>query len=145
MSKGRIAAAFLIAPLATPVVFSVIGIAANPSELRDLSLVVGQFIVACLYLSRVAYLAALVLGIPIWMIFRHYRIYSLSAFVVGGALIGLFAALILGALARTPITTLLNPLSPAWVRGGVLACVLAASASAVVFRSIVFRAGKEKE
>jgi hypothetical protein len=35
----------------------------------------------------------------------------------------------------------LNPFSPAWVRGGVLVCVLAASASALVFRSIVFRAG----
>jgi hypothetical protein len=144
MSKRRIVVAFLIAPLARPLVFSVIGVATNPSEIRDLPLLVGQFIVACLYLSHVAYLAAFLLGIPTWMIFRHYRILSLSAFAVGGALIGLFTALILSALARTPITTLLNPLSPAWVRGGVLACVLAASASALVFRSIVLRAGKEK-
>jgi len=133
MTKWRIVAAFLIAPLATPVVFSVIGLATNPSDIRDLSLVVGQFVVACLYLFPFAYLAAFLLGIPTWMIFLRYRIYSLPAFVVGGAFIGLFAALILGALARTPITTLLNPFSPAWVRGGVLACALAASASAIVF------------
>ena len=143
MTKRRIVSAFLVAPLAAPVVFSVMSIATHPSDSRDLSLVGGQFIVACLYVVPFAYLSAFLLGIPTWEIFRHYRIYSLSAFAVGGAFIGLFAALILGALARTPITTLLNPLSPAWVRGGVLACVLAASASAVVFRSIVFRAVKK--
>ena len=141
MTKRRIVAAFLVAPLGAPVVFWLTNIVTNPSDSRDLSLVVGQFIVACLYVVPLAYLSAFLLGIPTWMIFRHYRIYSLSAFAVGGALIGLFVALILGALARTPITTLLNPFSAAWVRGGVLVCVLAASASALVFRSIVFRAG----
>ena len=145
MSKRRIVAAFLIAPLAAPVVFAVISIATHPSDIRDLSLVVGQFIVASLYVIPFAYLATFLIGIPTWRIFRHYRVHSLSAFAVGGAFIGLFATLILGALAGTPITTLLNPLSPAWVRGGVLACVLAASASALAFRSIVFRAGKEKQ
>lgn len=137
MIKWRIVAAFLVAPLAAPVVFSLTSIATNPSDNRDL---VGQFIVACLYVVPFAYLSAFLLGIPTWLIFRHYRIYSLSAFAVGGALIGLLVALMLGALARTPITTLLNPFSAAWVRGGVLVCVLAASASALVFRSIAFRA-----
>lgn len=137
MKKWRIVIAFLIAPLTAPLVFSAISVATNTTDIRDFSLVVGQFTIACLYVAPLAYPAAFLLGIPTWMIFRHYRIHLLPAFVIGGAFIGLFVALILGALARKPITTLLNPLSPAWVRGGVFACVFSGSASAVVFRSIV--------
>ena len=131
MTKRRIITAFLVAPLTTPLVFFLLFQASNP--LRDVA--DHFFLVTCVYLPF-AYAAEFSLGILTWMIFLHYRISSLLAFAVGGAIIGLIVALILRSMTRIndPFMHSYAPL-----------CIVAASASAVVFRSIAFRNGEEKQ
>src|SRR4051794_22227705 len=90
-----------------------------------------------LLLTPPAYVAALVLGIPVYLVLRRKGIRSLPAYLILGSLVGIvFYALYFGA------ETLLSPLSApqleSALRQGAIAAVYAAVAS-VVFWLIAIR------
>ena len=94
-----------------------------------------------LYSLPIAYLAELMLGLPVLMIFRYYRVTSLAAFGACGALIGLLVALVMAIPAGTPIWEVLNPFAADWFTSYNCFFVLAASASAVLFHTILHLGG----
>jgi hypothetical protein len=91
-----------------------------------------------LLLTPLAYVAALVLGIPVYLVLRRRRIRTLLAYVILGALIGVvFYALYFG------IESFLSPLSvpklDAAVRRGAIAAIYSAAASAVFWLIAISR------
>src|ERR1700682_2432362 len=84
----RIIAAFLIAPLATPLTFIVLGFIRtggfNADEIRIIVILIGLY----------AYLAVVVLGIPAFFIFRAMHWKNPVLFAIGGLLIGFVVSLI---------------------------------------------------
>lgn len=127
VSKARTALALVAAPLLTPLVFNLHvrleGVFAGrpmPS-IRDAA---SGLVFCCMFVLPFAYAAELALGVPVWVMFRRYRIHSVSAFALGGTAIGWAVALVVNA-------------STDWfTAGGDLDCILAASGSAVAFRAI---------
>jgi hypothetical protein len=83
-----------------------------------------------IYGLPVAYIFELFIGVPAWILFRIFRLKSIVAFALGGAVIGLLVDVIL----KVPSRTLGD-----WNLGDGLS-VLAALGSALVFRAIAFRA-----
>jgi len=131
---GRTVAAFLIAPLTVPVVFNGIAVisdvytsGASPSRLLD-------GVLFSLYTLPFAYFAELVLGVPVWLAFKYFRIRSFSAFAAGGALIGLLFCAIWDWPANFTLQSLAQAFDPFWLA----IFVIPASASATLFRAIAF-------
>jgi hypothetical protein len=146
MSRWRTVAAFLVAPLIVPFVFYLpfpgeSAGASNPSTQGSLF---GPLIFS-VYALPIAYLSEFLLGLPAWMIFRRYGVRSLPAFAGAGALIGWLVNLALqtptGNLATRPLAVLLNPFDNPFI----LICVVAASGSALLFRTIVFSGEPARE
>jgi hypothetical protein len=135
MQTRRTVAAFLVAPLAVPLVFSLLGLF-SPG-ISPLGWLAGVYIVS-FYALPLAYLAELGLGVPAWMIFKHYNIRSFPAFAVGGASLGLLFYLGMeawvGNLISRPLLQEFNPFRSAYLNLD----VIAGSASALLFRSIVY-------
>jgi hypothetical protein len=73
--------AFAVSPLAVPITFAALG-----TEIRG----TGIFLIY-------GYVFEMLLGVPIWLIFRHYRISSFANFACWGGLIGLASFLVFGA------------------------------------------------
>lgn len=96
------------------------------------------FFVYLLYSLPIAYAAELLLGLPAWMLFKHYGVRSVFVFAATGALFGWPVLPAVDAwsegFAPEPWTTRLNRLSDPFV----VLCVIAGAASAVVFRAVVF-------
>jgi hypothetical protein len=139
MSRRRTVLAFVVAPLIVPFVFYLpfpgeSAGASNPSAQGPLF---GPLIYS-LYALPIAYVAEFLLGVPGWMVFRRYRVRSLPAFAAAGALIGWLVNLAMevptGDLATKPFTVLFDPLHNPYIS----ICVVAASSSAILFRTIVF-------
>ena len=90
--------AFLLSPLIVAVVafveYCLVQRIYSHADFSPRPLIV-LFIYCCLFSLPPAYLAELLLGLPAWLIFRHYRIRSVPVYVTCGALIGLIAAHIL--------------------------------------------------
>ena len=138
MARYRTIIAFLIAPLAIPVLLSLF-LQADFSFIGFLEGIVFY----SLFALPQAYLSELVLGIPAWLVFRRYGIRAWSAFAVGGALLGMtydvayYAARYVAAKAmaydfiRHSLTRDLNPLT-LWLAAP------AGLISAILFRAIVF-------
>ncbi len=84
----RIIAAFMIAPLATPLTFVVLGFIRtggfNADEVRIIVIFFGLY----------AYLAVVVLGIPAFFIFRAMHWKNPVLFAIGGIIIGFVVSLI---------------------------------------------------
>lgn len=146
MSRWRTIAAFLVAPLIVPFVFYLPfpGESAGTSSPSALGLLFGPLIFS-LYALPVAYLSEFLLGLPAWMIFRRYGVRSLPAFAGAGALIGWLVNLAIqtptGNLTTRPLAVLFNPLDNPYI----LICIVAASGSALLFRSVVLSGGPAKE
>jgi hypothetical protein len=133
-APGRTVAAFLIAPLTVPVLFNGIAVlsdvytsGASPSRLLD-------GVLFSLYTLPFAYFAELVLGVPVWLAFKYFRIRSFSAFAAGGALIGLLFCAIWDWPANFTLQSLAQAFDPFWLA----IFVIPASASATLFRAIAF-------
>lgn len=132
-SKARVVLAFLASPIIVPFVFCVsIGDGPGHDSVWDTF--------ACLALSTVyglpmAYLAELLLGLPVWLLFRHFKVRSVLAFAGAGAVIGWLVLLFdASGMEGSPRNlSLLNPIS-----GESLLVIVGAAVSAVLFRVIVF-------
>jgi hypothetical protein len=91
--KRRVVYALLLAPISTPIVFFLLGLPQNKNDsLREMF---SAFLVLIMFTLPPAYLAELVLGLPIWLAFRRFRISSRLAFACGGCLIGFAIGLLL--------------------------------------------------
>lgn len=140
MSRWRIVLAFLGAPLVVPFVFYLPFTAresVGPGDSSALSLLFGPLIYS-IYALPIAYAAEFLLGAPAWMVFRYYGVRSLPSFAAAGALMGWLVNLGMQALtpnlATKPLAVLFNPLDNPYIS----ICVVAGSASAVLFRTIAF-------
>ncbi len=140
MNKRRLALAFLVSPIPVPLVFFLVIFFVggwHGVQLRGALRDVFPYVILGL---GIAYLVEVVLGLPVWLIFNHYHIRSVRAFALGGALIGWF----FNAFVQSRIEVLFsvsfafarlfNPFANPFL----LFSVLAASASAVLFRAIAF-------
>src|SRR5262245_58316636 len=88
MTRGRVTAAFLLAPLLVPFVFLIPSFFAGRLTGSSFNENVLAFLAYSAYLLVIGYAVEAVLGLPAWMVFRHYGIRSLFAFAGAGALIG---------------------------------------------------------
>ena len=114
----RIILAFVIAPLAVYPIFFI------NSLINGVPAISAAFVAA--YTIPFAHVAEMLLGLPIWLVFRHYKVDALAAFVVGGALIGVIVGMI---LSRG------DPKLPADL-GFLFACAVAGAFSATCFHKI---------
>jgi hypothetical protein len=133
MKDRKLVLACIVAPLVTPFTFIIFAFLEDPPPLSLEEILLG-IMVNTLSTVPFAYAAEIILGLPMWLIFCRYRIRSIAAFALGGALIGWIVAFALAASGSKTMATVIE--NPGWFKSG-LACVFAASASAVVFRSIV--------
>jgi len=128
MRVARAAVAFLVAPLATPLVLLVslmIGTLVagdTPGPLDRLSPYLVLFAV-------LTYPSVLLLGIPAFLLFQRYGCQSIIAYAIGGASIGLITAIAWTAILKVDAMPAFSALF-----------VLAGSVSAVLFR-IIIKAG----
>src|SRR5688500_18632998 len=89
MRTARIIAAFLIAPLITPLLL--LGLAQLKTEEFDLVELQGIFI----FFAMFAYAATILFGLPTFFLFRAQRWNNMLLYVLAGGLIGLIVSLIL--------------------------------------------------
>jgi hypothetical protein len=116
ISKRRVVVAFAVAPLIVPLEFCPPVLIAGQERAAFIA-----FALYSIYGLPIAYLAALLLGVPAWVFSRFYGIRSLPS------VIGWFAGLITKILAKGE-----------WILASDPFFVAAALASAVLFRVIVF-------
>jgi hypothetical protein len=140
MNKRRVALAFVVSPIPVPLVFFLVIFFVggwHGVQLRGALRDVFPYVLLGL---GIAYLVEVVLGLPVWLIFNHYHFRSVRAFAIGGALIGwLFNAFMQSRIevlfsASYAFGRLFNPFANPFL----LFSVLAASASALLFRAIAF-------
>jgi hypothetical protein len=130
----RAVRAFLLAPLVVPVAFCL------PLPGREFSKPVGNIlahlVVYTIYAVPLAYVGELLFGVPAWIAFRHYGIRSYAAFGAGGAVLGLVFYLAMEASVGDfqRLTLMFNPLASPYLSID----IVAASASAILFRAVVF-------
>lgn len=125
MNRWRIVLAFIVAPIVVPVVFS----APVLMHFHVLDFLAG-IVMLSIFALPVAYVFELLIGLPVWILFRIFRLKSLVAFALGGAVIGLLVDVILKIASKSLCD---------WEAGDML-YVLAALGSALLFRAIAFRA-----
>jgi len=135
--KRRVIAAFALAPLASPVVFFLLTVVIVDPQMVPTLGAWKWFLVSCIYALPIAYITELLFGVPAWMLCRRYGIRSLAAYALVGALIGWLLVLAFEALAGVSPATALNPFSMDWLRFE-FPYLASASASAILFRTIVF-------
>ena len=132
--QRRVVAAFALAPLACPVAYWLLAVTIPDPRTVLNGGAWGVLLIMSIYALPIAYLTELVLGLPAWMVFRHFGIRSLAAYAGGGAAIGWLEALAFGTLSGAPIRT-------AFSQDALLfdfCHAASASACAVLFRVIVF-------
>jgi hypothetical protein len=118
MRVARIIAAFLIAPLITPLVL--LGVAQLKTQEFDLVGLQGIF----MFFAMFAYAATILFGIPAFFLFRAQRWNNMLLYVLAGGLIGLLVSLILNPRLSVDVPVLES-------RG---LCVLGGASSALGFR-----------
>ena len=118
MSSARIAGAFLVAPLMTPIVL--LGADQLHGAPFNLTEQAGAFV----FVSGFAYAATLLFGIPAFFLFRAKRWGSILLYVLVGGLIGLLVSVILNY--RISVDALALEYRGWWAMAGAL--------SALVFR-----------
>jgi hypothetical protein len=136
--------AFLVAPLIVPFVLLLPLPGQDHTPVVDPMRFPTNLFFYAIFALPPAYAVEVLLGIPAWMIFRHYRIRSCLAFGGGGALIGLVFYFAVEASQyvfspysrqlRHEYNTSYNPLSNSYF----YIAVIGAVASAVLFWIIVF-------
>ena len=136
-SLGRTVAAFLIAPLSVPLLSFGIAILqdAYSSGSSSMQGLLDGLTVWTTWSLPLAYFTELVLGVPVWLAFKYFRIRSFAAFAAGGAFLGLiFCAFWQGLPANFTLQSLAREFEPFDL--GIF--VIPASASAILFRAIAF-------
>ena len=136
--------AFLIAPLIVPFVLLFLSLLPLPGQdhsrvVNPMGLLTGLLYFAFFGLPC-AYVTEVLVGIPAWLVFRRYGICSWLAFAAGGAVIGLvfyFATDVLTYL-FSPSMRQFNISSNSVSNPYLYIDVIAATASGVLFRFIVF-------
>lgn len=142
IGKGRVLAAFLLAPWVVPMVFVICGMSGGNSAYgyARVSWWTGLGYGFLFYGSvtiPIAYLAEVVLGVPVWLMLRHRNMFSWPAFAGAGALLGwlVFAALVFFGwdAGKNSMAEFVAVSNPYW-----LLCILAGAASALAFRTVLF-------
>jgi hypothetical protein len=142
MSRRRILLAFLVSPIAAPIVAFLMALLA-PTLLvpSHRGLTPKAFAVLPVYLAYalpIAYVSTFLIGGPLWLVFKHYRIRRPAAFIVAGAFIGWIASaatvVMPGNIGTISFTDFLNPIANPYV--GI--DIVAASISAALFWRIAF-------
>jgi hypothetical protein len=135
-NRARVILAFLASPTIIPFVFCV-SIVDGPGHesVWDIFTCLALFTV---YGLPTAYLVELLLGLPAWLLFRHFKVRSVLAFAGAGAVIGwLFLSFdAIGFVGAPRNLALLNPLSDSFS----ITLIVAACASAILFRAIAYSA-----
>jgi hypothetical protein len=121
MSNRRVIVAFAVAPLASPFVLVGVDSAMHPTPG---SAVIPTLAIVALFGLPVAYLAEILIGLPMWKLFSALGIRSLFVFGLAGAAIGTVPALLRGDAGIIP---------PFAIAGAI---------SAVIFWAIVFYDGR---
>jgi len=138
MSKWRTAQAFFIAPFVVPFVLMLPLPGTGNFDQFSFHGLFGLFLLYALYSLPIAYASELLLGLPAWMLFKHYGVRSVFVFAATGAVFGSLVFLAMDAwsegFAPERWTSRLNRMSDPFI----LLCVIAGAASAVVFRAVVF-------
>src|SRR6266446_535645 len=92
MSRYRTIIAFLIAPLPIPILLSAGLQALDFADKSPPPSLIG-FLEGILFFSIFAlpqaYISELALGVPAWLVIRHYGIRAWSVFAIGGAVLGM--------------------------------------------------------
>jgi hypothetical protein len=122
ISNRRVIVAFAVAPLASPFVLLGVDSAMHPTSDARLPVISALAIVALLGLP-VAYLAEILIGLPMWKLLSALGIRSLFVFGLTGAAIGTLPALLRGDALAIPLFA------------------IAGAVSAVIFWAIVFYEG----
>ena len=99
---------------------------------------IASFLYCCLFSLPSAYLAELSLGVPIWLVFRHYGIRSVYLYGLCGALIGLVAVHTLSICFYQSwidgVEYLLTP--DRWMNLPTLSAIVGGSLAALFFRTV---------
>ncbi len=138
-STRRILFAFLGAPLIVPLVLCLPlpGESVGTAHVGLTDRLIFPLILAP-YALAISYVAELLVGLPAWLVFRHYGVRSLPAFAVTGAFLGWLinvgTAALVGNLATKPLAAMFNFLDDPYIS----ICVVAGASSAVLFRTIAF-------
>ena len=131
MSGARTVLAFLIAPLAIPVIFLFTFLvfplfSKLDTSVKDGSVLAGSLIFS-IYGMAIAYLCELIFGITAWNIFKRFGVRSPFAFAIAGAVMGwLFSIL----MSRGRVVDFSNPYF--WIS------LAAGMCSTILFRLVVF-------
>ena len=120
MSPARIIAAFLVAPLMTPLVLL------GADQLQGAPFNLREQLSAFVFVAGFAYAATIVFGIPVFFLFRVTHWTSVLLYVLVGGLVGLLVSVILNERPSLDVLDL-------GFRGR---CVLAGALSSLVFRMI---------
>jgi YndJ-like protein len=137
---GRTVAAFLLAPLIVPLIFFAVSVLqdAYSSGAFPTGGSLDVLMILTLYGLPCAYLTELILGVPVWFVFKHYKIRSFTAFAAGGAFLGfVFYAFWEGLPGDLTIQSLAREFNP-FSSGALPGFVISASVSAILFRAIAF-------
>ena len=131
MSGARTVLAFLIAPLAIPVVFLftffVLPLFSELDSSAKDGRVLAGLLIFSIYGMAIAYLCELMFGIAAWKIFRRFDVQSPFAFAIAGAVMGwLFNIL----MSRGRVVDFSNPYF--WIS------LAAGMCSTILFRLVVF-------
>jgi len=116
VSKQRLALAFLLSPLAVPLVFCLLPLIPllifDPPAVKNASVasVTAWLLIFSAYALPVACLAELILGVPAWMLLRRCRVTHLGIFALCGAFLGWLVAVLLVILTGGSVAKTLNPL-----------------------------------
>jgi len=99
---------------------------------------IASFFYCCFLSLPSAYLAELLLGVPVWFVFRHYGISSGYSYGLCGALIGLVAVHILSiCFYQSWIDGAEYLLTPArWMNLPTVSAIMGGSLAALFFRSV---------
>ena len=146
MTRYRTIIAFLIAPLPIPILLSAGLQALDFADKSPPPSLIG-FLEGTLFFSIFAlpqaYISELALGVPAWLVIRHYGVRAWSVFAIGGAVLGMAyyvaydvaryvaAEAFAYEFVRYEHTRDLNPLHPLLAMPGGLV-------AAITFRAIVF-------
>ena len=87
MKQFRVWLAFVVAPLVTPVVFVVVEVLEG--RVTNWQALFGYLLV----FSAFTYPSVAVFGVPSYLIFRKWRVTSVGAYALAGAVIGLLSAI----------------------------------------------------
>ena len=123
MNPRRVWTAFLLAPLATPVVFVVVE--ALSGRLADWQ---GSWVYLMLF-AGFTYPSVVAFGVPAYFLFRRLKLRSVTAYITAGVVIGLLSAIAWTLIFRMEVAPMFFA-----------SCLVAGILSVLIFRGIAHAA-----